>query len=555
VIWDAGTYKVRLRCQNNDGWSAWAESATITVAADTRTEYYVNGSTGNDGNDGLTPGAAKLTLDGALAVIGNDSEVICADDTTISVNAITVITESNVYIRRSYDGTNKPVLQLEDGVATAIKFTSDFIIEGFTTANAGSLTKFLDADHNNTDTNAAILKINIGAASDFLSIAGSVGGVLRHDGCLVYDCVQDVQPEDYFVFSASCLRMSILGCTALFGSVAEHTIRLSGGGFGSWHMVDYCDLSYNHSGINKDVLRFTADKFSGCYRTDLRNGSLEIGYGSAAGGSLKDEIRIDCSRFSSITGVSRTERLSILSGSSNVVLASCILYRDNPHGSAVVTSSDAGGSETDIVGLEFIVCSVFNTLGSSSNVPVLGLSDVGSAVVKDWRAIGCLALSEAAHVDATSASIIVANATPDPGTELKQCVVYKNPAVAHILLKDGTNDPTTAAGLNALSYASDNVTADLSIDADGVVTGGTDHEGIVTDIDGAYESITFGAGKTSEIDRTVGAWDAGAVQRDALLVAIPAAGNTAQSRSPAQDYNPFAIYGIHTMGRGAPVAF
>jgi hypothetical protein len=107
------------------------------------------------------------------------------------------------------------------------------------------------------------------------------------------------------------------------------------------------------------------------------------------------------------------------------------------------------------------------------------------------------------------------------GSHYNQNVLWKKSGLAHQLAEERSSATTYAnvTTLNAEAWATGNVQANLTIDADdGTVSGSTAHQGIVTDITGVFESLTAGDGYTTEIDRTKDAWDAGAVQRDELLV-------------------------------------
>jgi hypothetical protein len=72
--------------------------------------YYVNSSTGSDGNSGATAALAKATFAAGAALLSNGDTLIIADDTTYHEAQVTV-TEDSITIQRSGDGTARPQIR------------------------------------------------------------------------------------------------------------------------------------------------------------------------------------------------------------------------------------------------------------------------------------------------------------------------------------------------------------------------------------------------------------------------------------------------------------
>ena len=508
VIWDAGSYKCRLRYQNRDGdWSSWADSSTITVSADTRTTYYVDGTSGDDGNDGLSAGAAKATLNAALSLVtASERKIVCKDDTTITYSAkVDKSAYDGVYITRSYDGTNRPLIDktydLTYSSGDAIVPGDDWVIDGL------NLDTVINATRQNTghllylssgNSNLAACKCGFGD--------GSVGAYHEGDGMLLYACDRGTGTDaslSYFTYATGS-RESILGCE-IGEPTLYHNARISGG---THHDFSFSDLLRNPTGGAN--IRWYGTKWLGVYRTKARNGQLEVGNKDAPA-TVVENARVDCYTHGVTASTTGDIQISMLSGASNCFFASSVVKKTTTLG-AVLSRFNGDGTWIKNSSWSWV-----RTSGTNYNVgSIMGL-DGGSSV---RQIAGNVLMHDASSMWALGS--LVLTDTVLGATDAVNENVFAGPYASAALFDDGTNSPNTAAGLNALTYCSGNVEAALTVDNDtGAISGGTAHQGIVTDITGVFESLTAGAGYTTEIDRTAGAWDAGAVQRDSLLVEDP----------------------------------
>ena len=209
--------------------------------------------------------------------------------------------------------------------------------------------------------------------------------------------------------------------------------------------------------------------------------------------------------------------------------ASCLFHYTGPYGGGMPAYSSRSGThglEYDRVTLRN--CALYKGVtsgGAEINrcLPSLGPS-AGVAATAVQSIVGNIMQASDDAIVGDTWRVLSGFDMSVAGSHYNQNVLWKKSGLAHQLAEERSTSTTYAnvATLNAESWATGNVQANLTIGADtGAISGGTDHQGIVTDITGVFESLTAGSGYTTEIDRTAGAWDAGAVQRDSLLVEDP----------------------------------
>lgn len=518
VIWDAGSYKCRLRYQNRDGdWSAWADSSTITVAADSRTVIHCRGANGSDANDGLSFENAKATANGALAAIAGDNyKVIFYDDETVSVSAGTDISaHSGVWVTRSYDGVSPPSVVLDQASGVAVTVGSDTVIDG------------VDFDYDDS-TRQNVLYIGAGGSNIAFCDIGTgpitslleMSALVVPDGVLFYNCYSKpgADAQRYYVFWGAGDRLAILGCDWI-GSLDEHVVRIVGGvadSTASFIAIDFTTLDYNTDATGKTALRCYAEKHVGVYRIVAKDGSMVFGSNDThtGGTGTWSNYRIDCVRFESDPGVSATQQVVIYEGVKNIIFASCNLWRDNPSTNPLAYTDVRGGIVESIEGLAWRGCSIYTIDGNAMPMEML------AGPVADGGVYGCIVMTNESTLNVTWRSLIKGATAGNP--EVQESVLFDHSSTAITVLRVDDTNYADAAAVNALTGCNGNVDGQLTIAKEtGAVSGGTAHQGIVTDITGVFESLTAGTGYTTEIDRTLSAWDAGAVQRDAMLVAEP----------------------------------
>ena len=295
VIWDAGSYKCQIRYQNRDGnWSAWADSSTITVSADTRTTYYVDGTSGDDGNDGTSWAQAKATLDAGLGLVSAaNCKVVVRDDTTVSIaNQADLRSYDGVYLTRSFDGTNGPTVTLDHGGDfSALWLGDDNVVDGIRWLGDGVTLRrcYNFVDHASYSANNALLNEHVGA--DINSYIELGTGSVR--GLLIYNNTMGAPVERYMCWLATMSWCSILGCDWQEHSVTEHVIRQitsSNGIEAKWFTIDYGQHSYAGFALGKSALRMYARRFVSVYRTTLAEGMIYFGnHDSSSAASNADE--------------------------------------------------------------------------------------------------------------------------------------------------------------------------------------------------------------------------------------------------------------------------
>jgi hypothetical protein len=307
VIWDAGSYKCQIRYQNRDGdWSDWADSSTITVSADTRTTYYVDGTSGNDSNDGTSWAQAKATLDAGLGLISADNcKIVVRDDTAVDIDNSAVTTSyDGVYITRSFDGTNGPTITINSTGYAAVTLADDAVVDGLQWAGDGVTERriYNFIDHPSNSANVALLNEAVGA--DIRSYIELGLGSIR--GLLVYNNTMTAPIGAYMCWLATMSWCSLLGCDWQEHSVTEHVIRQitsQNGVEAKWFTIDYGQHSYNGFVLGKSALRMYARRFVSVYRTTLAEGMVYFGNhdasSAASNANEPEDYRIDCSAYKS----------------------------------------------------------------------------------------------------------------------------------------------------------------------------------------------------------------------------------------------------------------
>jgi hypothetical protein len=524
VVFDPGTYHWRVKYQNKLGiWSDWVDSASFTVAENTRTKIYVDGNAADDTGNGLTPETAKKTLNAALSLIdGNDYEVILKDDTTIDVTTgNNISSRSGIWIHRSGDGTNKPIVvgKNTSGPIYAIQCGSDTVIDGFEFEYDGVGYRFLFGTDSNKS-NIAWMNLDTHEINAFaeLPTGTSLSGVV------VYGCTMIEPAQRYMIFADGPSVFNVLGCTWDKGSVTEHIIRLmwqnSSAVASKFFSIDFCTLDQANRG--KTMLRAFHRRFLGVYRCDLRGGSLSISNLDTSAGDQDSErfedYRFDCCRLLMESETSSPHSLAIYEGAKSLVFASCHVYRDNPQLSpAINITKRTNGNTAPIEGIKFLNCALSITTTSMESVVKVGLNYDAENVI-DLNFNGCLILTSESTAQYHYYNLIsLVSGIPSTFTMTENVTwlaTHLNPAIAGgkiNIVSDLSTDPDTTykdiSTLNAETWATGNIQENLSVnrltsEPSGVSSG---WESVVTDISGVFESING-----EVIDRTRSTWNAGA---------------------------------------------
>lgn len=527
VVFDTGTYYWRVKYQNRDGdWSAWSNSSTFTVAANTRTKVYVDGTSGNDANNGLSAGAAKKTLNGGLAAIaGDDYEIILKDDTTIDVTAGTdITTRSGIWIHRSGDGTAKPIVVCKHttGPVYAIQCGSDTVVDGIEFEYDGVAYRFVFGTESNKS-NIAWLNLDTHEINAFaeLPTGTAVSGVV------IYGCTMKELVYRYMVFADGPSVFNILGCTWDKGSVDEHIIRLmwqnTSTSASKFFSIDFCVLDQADRG--KTMLRAFHRRFLGVYRCDLRGGSVSISNLDTSVGDQASErfedYRFDCCRMLLDTTVAGLQQsVAIYEGVKNLVFASCQVYRDALQQSpAVFITRRTNGNIAPADNIKFINCTLSITTTFMEPVLDVGLN-FDAANVIDLNVSGCLLISSESsaayhYYDLTRFRSGIPS-TLSMSENVAWLATHLDPNIAGgkiNIVNDTSTDPDTVykniSEVNAESWASGNLQEALSVSPTTAEPSGptTGWQSVVTNITGLFESING-----EVFDRNDATWAAGAWQ-------------------------------------------
>jgi hypothetical protein len=287
-----GSYKVRVRYQNRDKvWSAWVESNVITVAANTRTKKYVNGTTGNDAYDGTTATVQggtvgpKRTINAALDLINaNDFEVELADDTVIDCTAHSSApnARTGIWIHRSGGGTAKPIVVLKQAERYPIcNQWNDSIIEGLEFEYHAASGVRQATEIRAYAVNTAVVDCEYNEVSELATIQSD-----RYPtAVLLLRLVQKERVTRYCVFAEKFHAISIMGVVWNKGCSGEHVVRLVSAVDGGaskpfdtsrYHASEYCVYEMTPGGSGKAAYN-THIRHGGAYRCLMTNGSVAIG--------------------------------------------------------------------------------------------------------------------------------------------------------------------------------------------------------------------------------------------------------------------------------------
>lgn len=505
VVFGAGTYYWRVKYQNRDGdWSAWVNSATFTVAANTRTKLYVS-SGGNDSNDGSS-GSPKLTLAGAAAAVSTDDvEIIISDDETVNLgSAVDISARNGIYVRRSGTGTNPPKIVQNQSSGVSYRLGDDHVIDGIEWEYDGA-TRRSCITFKTGAVNLGVLNQDTNEITSLMEIPSNNG----FQGLVVYGGVQHEAVTRYCFFSGVCDVFNILGVDWRKGSTTEHNIRVGSGfeaeaRFGS---IDYSMVEYVPSiGTGKTSLRAYLTRFFGAYRCSFDGGAIALGDLDADGGNTEKfyDMRLDCCTAELVSVTSTTQNIDVIEDVERVYLASCGIYRDNPQLNAPIRLRDrTSGGSTAPVDVSVAGCTIYN-IGSPGGYMIEAGQTTADGPIE---VRGCLFGANDAQFPNTTSPQIRVGTGPPSGTSVTDTVFFDHSTVANafVLVKPSTYY-SDASTLNSQSFASGNIAEVLSVDQDTFEpSGGTNYQSALSDVTGIFESLNG-----EVIDRNDSTWAAGA---------------------------------------------
>lgn len=384
----AGTFRVRLRYMNELGeWSSWIESADQTIIARSgHQRIFVDGTTGSDANDG-SEGSPLLTFQAAMhAVSADNAEIICADDTTIELGAAidqNLMIFKNLWIHRSGDGTNTPVISIDvtgsaivtddsnqaDGLfVDGIRCTRDAAV---TIANAAFTGGGTFDNKNLTFVRCSFGNVNSGFE------APSSADV---DGLLIYDCDdgsgQSITAEirRYSLFLSRGTRVACLMCEFANGSTNEHNIRCMSQDDTSGNVLTFVSIAYLTGRLNnangKNVVRFFPRRWGAFESSVTSGGRLDIGNIDAKVDATDATSDIRMSRVRHTTtdadDTATLQYLTIAEDTTNVIVDNCLLTADITGRELIRFQSRAGVASNEVTDLD-IVGNTFHHFGQTGN--------------------------------------------------------------------------------------------------------------------------------------------------------------------------------------------
>ena len=514
LIRDAGTYTVRLRYENRDGdVSAWVTSANITVSADTRTPYYVDGDKADDSGDGLTMLTAKKSLNAAMALIrANDRTIVMKDNTTInSGDIVDKSAFSGIWITRSgaIGDITPPTLVLNQTGVTPLFIQGDtWVVEGFTQEHDGVADRSLFNIAVNS-TNMCVTDITTNELKSFAEITSN----RNFDGLYIHNITMAEDYSAYFLFASAFERLAILGCTLEKASTVTHFIRTCSNAaeVAKYLSIDFTSVDMQGDGAaGKCCWRNYITKFAGAYRSSFRNAGMQWGNIDVLPGAPEtfEQFRWDCCRWQMEAEQTIIAKIGLVESTKNLFLSACRLISASTGNAAVFESRSRGGGGADSVDNIILAgCSIgrFDRAMTSSSLIHGGAIDVDTL----FEMRGVIWDLEDMVIDAAYKEIVNHHNSDVGVLSVTDCAWYLHGSLDHDLihLEDPGGDTVykSVAAINATGWGSGNIDLDVTLNHDtgeGVnyITLGT----LLSDVTGMFESING-----EVIDRGDVSWPAG----------------------------------------------
>ncbi len=508
VIRTAGTYRVRMRYQNRKHvWTDYVTSATITVASNTRTKRYVNGSTGSDAYDGTSATVdgggvgPKLTLNGALALVNSDNwDIEIADDTTCDCTAYTNLgSYAGIWIHGSGGGTNKPVVVMKQAYGnSAVDIGDNSIVERieweYFSAVDASDGRRIGVGYGQYRTNVAVIDCDfnevvevVGAGSDRYPTAILYMRLLAKEEAMRYSC-----------FMEGFHGLNFIACIFDKGSQGEHIIRLKSlneqGGpdtkpydVSKYVGVEYCTLEMADTMFSSGKSTLTLHvRHGAAYRTTLTDGSCGAGGDVSVeeeGFHLKNNVYDNCVISFSNTGSPQGFGPS---GWGQFVIRASVILVDGDISDPTISCGIYGS-------VRFLNCTLISTNPNANNAnfynihgptdDIIVRGNIFSYDPTPWASSGQPRFYPGATVAEVEAGMVWED-------NIHQDMSAANPTKEFMFFHEGSLTIISLADAELQGWASGNVEEDHTFDADyQPITGGTDWETVVGSYDGVFASI------------------------------------------------------------------
>jgi hypothetical protein len=223
-----GTYTITLTV-TNALYQTSSVSAKVVISADTRRPIYVNTASGNDNNNGLTPGSAVQSAAKAASMVGNNTEVLFERGETFNLAQAFKLNYTNVLVG-AYGSGALPVINYTAPVTGAVIFTTNSHVAAGVTIEDLTLTTLDGKDPTVANQPMGVMAGGygttvLGCVFDYVEYdvdasAGPVGLTVENNQSPI-----DGGLEGYFVWDQGT-DTSVIG-NYVNSSVHEHVMRTS----------------------------------------------------------------------------------------------------------------------------------------------------------------------------------------------------------------------------------------------------------------------------------------------------------------------------------------
>jgi Ca2+-binding RTX toxin-like protein len=226
----AGTYTITLTVTNSNYQSSTV-STKITITPDTRKVIYVNSTSGNDYNNGLTPATAIQSIPRAQALLGNNTELLFARGQVFNESTSLNLLYHNVLVG-AYGSGAQPIINYTAPAVAAEMFSTNATAANGITIQDLTMTTLMGKQPTVANMphgvmaggfNTAVLRCTFDYVQYDICGSGKPVGLTVEDN----DSPINGGLQGYFVWDQGT-DVSVIGNT-VNGSVHEHILRTEPG--------------------------------------------------------------------------------------------------------------------------------------------------------------------------------------------------------------------------------------------------------------------------------------------------------------------------------------